>query len=115
MVLSILKIQNKEQPVADTPSPKEVEPNSMNVFEALTTEPFTTISNNEMTKILEMTEIERVTRIPLGEAMFMEISDENSCSWNLCTTFVKAALTGLSLHYEAICWAYTMAIRKLTK
>ena len=53
--------------------------------------------------------------LTLGEAMFMKLSDENSCSWNLCTTFVKAALTGLSLHYEAICWAYTMAIRKLTR
>ena len=50
-----------------------------------------------------------------GEAMLMEISDESSLSWNTCTTFVKAALSGLTLHYEAICWAYTMAIRKLTR
>ena len=50
-----------------------------------------------------------------GEAMLMEISDESSLSWNTCTTFVKAALSGHTLHYEAICWAYTMAIRKLTR
>lgn len=68
---------------------------SENVFDIPWQEPFTTISSDELDKISKLTEIERATRIPLGEAMFMKTSEESRFSWNFIKTFIMAALTGL--------------------
>ena len=63
-----------------------------------------------------LTEIERATRISIEDAMLMRnSSEEKRFSWNLIKTFITAALSGHSLGYSAICWAYTMGIRKLTR
>ena len=48
-------------------SQEDVASDSLSVFDTLTKEPFTTISREELNKIVEMTEIERATRIPLGK------------------------------------------------
>ena len=47
---------------------------NIDVFNIITKEPFVAISKDELRKIDEMTEIERSTRIPLGEPMFMELA-----------------------------------------
>ena len=55
------------------------------------------------------------TVLHLWTALYEINSQENSDAWNLCTKFVTSALNGASLNYEAIFWAYPLAIQKLTK
>ena len=47
--------------------------------------------------------------------MFLKTSEESRFSWHFITSFVSAALSGYTLEYAAICWGYTMGIRKLTR
>ena len=73
------------------------------------------ITDEELNKISLLLEVERNTQIPIGEAMFMKTSEESRFSFHFITCFVSAALSGCTLEYAAICWGYTMAVRKLTK
>jgi hypothetical protein len=68
-----------------------------------------------MNKVKDLTNLEKCTRLSLGEAMLMQISDEKSFSWKLIRNIVLAALSGHALEFTAICWGYTMGIRKLTR
>ena len=53
--------------------------------------PFKTISYEELEKISDLSEIERATRIPIAEALFMKTSDESSrFSWSYIKDFVIA-------------------------
>ena len=73
------------------------------------------ITDEELEKISILLEVERNTQIPIGEAMFMKTSEESRFSFHFITCFVSAALSGCTLEYAAICWGYTMAVRKLTR
>lgn len=75
----------------------------------------TSISLEEMERIAELAELDRSTRISIGEALLNSMTDQHRFSWNFIKSFVLAALTGRCLEFAAVGWGYTMGIKKLTR
>lgn len=72
-------------------------------------------SSEELLRVKTLADADRATRIPFGDALLLHVSDEKGYSWRLVKGLVWAALTGHALEFAAVCWGYTLGIRKLTR